>query len=500
MSDLESQISRFLARIRLLSLLSWIDGKRIAVDNEINLNFKGKAVLVLFNFLALLLLGAQMLRDPWVDELSTYFFIESPEEFVTRVGGDPHPVGYYSLALLSNVLVEMFAPGLTFWEIWPVLKLSTLLFSGVIFLLLMSIFIWTEIRARKKKLWTYGAVLPSLTIFAATFGVATDFRSYGVQSLGALLVVISMYVNFPRKTLSRTQTAALVVALALLASLDVWASILSVWLFLLAIALWDTRKELLFLGGFVWLPVVFISYALGPLSSVNVSDEGFGIPRDWILGLGAGFSFHFYLAIPLFALWLFTALGRKDSMLIFFELPAVLTILSAFIFSIAFIPIFKWYVLAPIYALLSASTLLRLASYSGMPILPAALLAVSAFHTSFNPLNVVSDDAIWTSRGALESKQNWRETSQFIIREVALSDSTEIFSNRTRFNEYLLPELESKSLEEIKNRDCTYSSQNEGALVMLNHVSINEQKSIAAENDLVVIRSWPTGGVFSHKC
>lgn len=73
---------------------------------------------------------------------------------------------------------------------------STSFFAG-----LAILFSLNQIRKRRSLIWIFAVVLPSLIGFAATFGVTTDLRSYGMQALGAVLIACGVIADFSRTNL-----------------------------------------------------------------------------------------------------------------------------------------------------------------------------------------------------------------------------------------------------------------------------------------------------------
>ncbi len=55
---------------------------------------------------SVVVLYATAIRPPWGDEVHTLFFIHEPSQFLARYTGDPHPFGYYLVAMLSYLVAE----------------------------------------------------------------------------------------------------------------------------------------------------------------------------------------------------------------------------------------------------------------------------------------------------------------------------------------------------------------------------------------------------------
>lgn len=473
-------------------------------EESIEVSLSAKYILICLNVVSITLLSLQIGRDPWGDELWTYFFIESPNDFLDRVSGDPHPVGFYLISLISNQIVSAVFPDALFWGIWPILKFASLLLAGGIFSILTFFACRDELKKNKQKAWIFATVLPSLTAFAATFGVATDLRSYGAQSIGAILIACGIWINQNKLNLTKGQLTSFVLSVTLLGSLDVWASILSVLFLAIGLALWGDKRKQLLLILLVWAPVIAISYYLGPLSGVGVRMPGFGNFTEWITGLAAGFSFQIWFAIPLFLVWLVYLISFGNREILAFEIPAIMTIVSAFVFSLLFIPIFKWYVLAPVYALLSSATIWRVVTARRQKLtrewIIGGLMAASMISTAINPLNSVNDDAIWTSRGALEDKQNWRQTSALVAELVGSGSYTEVLTNSVVHDSYLLPGIETDSIQRLDEGVCKQDSLGREILVMVNASSRSEQQSLEERFELMTVQSWPTGAVYIYTC
>lgn len=465
--------------------------------NSFSLGTYGKLVLVLMNFLSILLLALQILRDPWVDELWTYYYIETLNDFSTRVAGDPHPVGYYALASIVKSGFDLFFESDLFFAGWPLLKASVFLCGTTLFVGLLIMFSFGEFRKEPKKLWMISLVLPSLVIFAATFGSATDLRSYGLQSVAAVTIAIGLWINLSRDSMDWTQTLVFSFMVAILASLDVWASILAVWFFLASLIFWPKSRRKILVSGIIVPPVIILSYLAGPLA-VDGLPEGRGTPTDWVFGLAAGFSFNLILAIILFLVWLVSAYRGRTSLLFFFEGVALATLVSAFVFSILFVSIFKWYVLAPVFALLSAATLFRIASHGKDYFFTVLLVAGMAF-SSTNSMNSITDDAIWSSKGAIESKQHWEETAIYAEQISRRLGARTAYTNEARFMNMIMENLDFKDIDDLGSVNCA-NDESKYLVVVLNHASINEQSDYADQYNLALERGWSTGGVYLAPC
>ena len=232
-----------------------------AQELEENSSFFGSrpnliAILSL-NLVAATLLFLQLRRDPWADEIWTFHFINHPGLFFERVAGDPHPIGYYMIAMLVySVMASMASDAVSLLDIWILLKFAVFVCSIAIFSVLTLIFSWTEIRDRPTKLRIFLVVLPSLIIFASAFGSATDLRSYGAQAAAAVILCSGIYLTRNSK-LSTGQLCILVFALALLGTLDVWATLLAFYIFWVAFYyLSDSRLRLFVLGATVAAPLI----------------------------------------------------------------------------------------------------------------------------------------------------------------------------------------------------------------------------------------------------
>ena len=338
-------------------------------------------------------------------------------------------------------------------------------------------------------------VIPSLVLFAATFGSATDLRSYGAQSVGSVLIACGMFLMRSRE-LSFSQRLSFAVSAGILGSLDVWATILAFYFFLVAFLVWkDSRSSLFVLGSIVSFPLILASYLPGPFSGLSLSD-GVGTLREWVFGLGAGFSFQIWFAIPLFLIWIFSAMKGNKAVLLFFDLPALITIATAFLISFSIIPIYKWYVTAPVYALFAAGTTLRLLGMHKSKWMLGVLVA-GVFSATLNPLNVPGDDAIWTSKGALGNKQNWAETTAYTKQLLTESADRTILTNTSvEILGFFLPDARLIPLPHLEVEAEKRLEEQGDLIVVLNHTSVSEQTRLEGLYGLDPLKTWPTGGVY----
>lgn len=478
-------------------------------ESQINFSVPGKFVLVALNVVAVVLLLAQILRNPWVDELTTFYFAESAESSLQRYAGDPHPYGYYFSVLVLNYIFGFASTQGSLLTIWPLVKLVVFLFHFLIFASLAILFSLSQIRRQPSLIWIFAVVLPSLIGFAATFGVATDLRSYGVQALGAVLIACGMIANFSRSNLSNRDVAVFALAIGFLGSLHVWSSFLAFLMFLVAIIIWRASfRRFIFFGLILTFPIYLLSYLpmfltrdvfLARDVSSGLGKSGIDGIGEWTLGLAAGFSFQLLIAVPLFVVWIWFLIRGKKSIALVFDLPALLTILLAFVISITVLPIFKWYVLAPVYALFLAATLLRIGQLNKGSFIGFIFVA-AALYSSYNPMNAITDDAIWTSRGALSDKQNWSETSNLALEELASRNKDTVYTNTNiQLLSYLLPNAKVLPITNLTYEDCSFPTRGE-EIVVVNHASLSLQQSLKLKYELNELAAWPTGGVYLRTC
>lgn len=73
-------------------------------ESHISFSVLGKCVLVALNVAAVFLVFVQALRNPWLNELTNFYFAESAESSLQRYAGDPHPYGYYFAVLVLRYI------------------------------------------------------------------------------------------------------------------------------------------------------------------------------------------------------------------------------------------------------------------------------------------------------------------------------------------------------------------------------------------------------------
>lgn len=472
-------------------------------ESHISFSVPGKFVLFALNVAAVFLLFAQILRNPWVDELTTFYFAESAESSLQRYAGDPHPYGYYFVVLVLNYIFGFASTQGSLLSIWPLIKIVVFVSYFLIFASLAILFSLSQIRQQPSLIWIFAVVLPSLIGFAATFGVATDLRSYGVQALGAVFIACGMVANFPRRNLSNRDVAVFALAIGLLGSLHVWSSFLAFWMFLVATIIWRASfRRFIVFGLVLTFPIYLLSYLPMFLTrdiSSGLGKSGVDGLGDWVLGLAAGFSFQLLIAVPLFIVWAWFLIKGKKTIALVFDLPALLTIFLAFVISITVLPIFKWYVLAPVYALFLAATFIRVGQLNKGSFIGFIFVA-AALYSSHNPMNAITDDAMWTSQGALSDKQNWSETSNRALEELASRNEVTVYSNtNVQLLSYFLPNAKVFPITNLTSEDCALPDRGE-ELVVVNHASVSLQQSLKLTYELIELASWPTGGVYFRTC
>lgn len=464
-----------------------------------------RAIHVLFvaNLLALTLLYLQTTSGPWVDELSTFMLSRSPAQgwmtYLTDSRSDYHPFGYYFLASLGNSLFG-FGNIDSIADYWQVIKIVGTVFPSLFFVLLTIGFAWAKLRDRPTSAQLYLLVVPALVSFAAVFGLATDFRSYGTQAIGAILIAISMTVNSEKNQLTQAQVIFFTASLGLLGSLHIWSTSLAFWFLVSSLAIWPSaRLKIIVYAFLISLPMVLISYLPGPLS--NLERRGIGeefVVSDWILGLAAGFSFHLALAIPIFALWAWAAKSSSLPDFLIFFLPGLMTILSMLALSLLVTPVFKWYSLSVVYAVFAAGTILQLSFMRKANILISLFIA-NAVYTSLNPMNVMNDDAIWTSQGAIFSKQNWDQTSKVAINYLEEKGGSRLFTRLPKQLGLLIPNYDLISLDKLASIGCQ-QPEVMSEIVVVNHLSLSDQQDLQVELNLSSLEIFPTGGVYLYDC
>lgn len=470
-------------------------------ESQIWFSGPGKLLLIVSNVVALGLLLAQFMRNPWIDEITTFYFAESAENSLQRYAGDPHPYGYYFAVLILNNIFGFAATQGSLLSIWPIVKIVVFFFYFIVFASLMVLFSLSQIRKQPSLIWIFAVVLPSLVGFAATFEVATDLRNYGAQALGAVFIACGMLANFARDSISKREVAFFSLAIGILGSLHVWSSLLAMWMYFVAILVWKSSSRRLFVSGaLISFPICFLSYLPLFLTrdlASGVGESGVDGLVSWAYGLAAGFSYPSLMAVPLFVVWAWFLIRGKKSIALVFDFPALSTIFLAFVISISLLPIFTWYVLAPVYALLFAATLLRVGQMDKGSFMGFIFILV-ALYASLAPMNA-TDTSTRTHRGALSDKQNWSETSKRALEELSLRDKGVVFSNNRSQLSYLLPNIVVLQLTDLAGRDCAAPSPDE-EIVVINHASVSRQQSLKTKYGLEKLATWQTGGVYVWIC
>lgn len=167
----------------------------------------GGGFLLLFSILVLV--GA-VTRPPWLDELTTLYFLDEPNHLLARYRGDPHPVGCY-LLLVSARLISGSVAWLGVYGLVVIPAVMTAICHQVV----------------PGRRWWHRVltIAPAFAGCGIVLRHGTDLRMYGGLTLAALVFAVAM--SEADRDTGPSARWPVATAVTLLAVLHVWGAVLA---------------------------------------------------------------------------------------------------------------------------------------------------------------------------------------------------------------------------------------------------------------------------------
>lgn len=345
------------------------------------------------------LLWAATQRAPWLDELTTVYFVEQPGQFLSRYRGDPHPFGYYLPGLVASQISTSI----------PFLRITVLVFFVAAAVGLAVIAVGPDQRARLRG---YLVLIIPATLGSAVFlAWGADFRMYGALAVTSATLAVTAYVWSLEPVVRPGSLAALMGLVAMTASLHVWG-LLAAAMYMVGIVVVLARlrgqigiaeSRVLIGGALAGTALLAFSLLIGPLKrSIGALAEFLPFEGrrygSWLLD---GLSVHLVVLLAFAALWgISVVITSTPRPLVWFDLPAGLLVGLVAALS-PWISLVKRYTVVMAVVLVVLGTLVRLWE-SSRPL--ALVLAVVLFANGW-----------WSSGGLSSEREAWGTTSQFLV-------------------------------------------------------------------------------------
>lgn len=411
---------------------------------------------------AIMVLVVALLGRPlWVDELMVLEFTRQPADFLGHLHGSGHPAVWY-LPVMAARIVSDSVPWLRLVAIFPIPIVAGLLCHEFV-------------ADTSRWLRTLLMVAPVAGL-GLVLGYGSDLRPYGALTATAVLIATGLHCRDDRNG----WTWAIAV-LGLLSVTHLTGLVLAGWFAL--VALWrhrpGVRTILLPAGGalvavaLAWVPGATDTQEMAGTITFAWSDYG-----GWIT---SGLSRAEPIAGGLAAIWVASLFVGGNRTIWIFDLPAIGTLVTLGVASVAITPVVKYYTFMPALALLFAGALLRLAERRSWFLGAGALLL----------LNVIVH-----APSAATEHEDWGASTAFLQ-----SHSEEISCPVWAYpDNYLAVDtgdmVDGIDMVPFGEGGCGCGER----WVIANHISQTEWDSLTDGLEVDVERAWPTALVGVTRC
>lgn len=456
-----------------------------------------KLLLLSLNIFCAALIAQQLTRPPWLDELTSIWFTESPRHTFNRLKGDPHPAGFYLTSLAWRSALEGL--GLTANpSSWPVFK--TLMFiTGSLTVTAPHLLLNRSTLRKfscsatrnvlKQHSFTLAWILPALVTPYTTFAVLTDFRMYGMASVAALATAYAVIkLRNQNQSVPSRHLVLCWAQIAILGALHVWATLLAIFFAALTVQVSGWRNSKTQIGLAITVFFWTLMYIPGPMRRQN----GYGdfLKFTWtgfFEDLVRGLTPSNYLTLILLGMAITGVAavpgGRRWESFVFFG-PVIFVVSAAALTSTFVLPIHKWYSPAPLYPLVIfglASALRR------FPVM-----------SSFLCLILVLNLTLHGSRN-VEAKQDWESTTQYALKQMDIPDQRIFVWPENRELSASFFWLKDSALQPLSSLKCDHD-QTTGNLIVINHANTRKQEELLHGTNAQALATFKTGGVYSSTC